>query len=312
MLRRQTPTAIRFFQKSFQRPQQPTKLNPWTISFPSPTTSVTSPSSSTLISDLKLTGYHISRLWRMLSHSLFQQNNNSNGNSSSNNINNIQPYNERICLQWPDSMKVHISADDLHEFYESITSPSSSIIYANVSANIDKVRLGQGAQRVLTTPTGGRTSQTSTLSEALSVELLARLLGSDLTKTETELTYRDYGPMTDYACRVQDTHLGVSVTRAMSYWTRKGFKKEDATKLLTRKLNGILMSSQSIVNASFDKQILHVLSMSKHHASQVKRAYKRLSQDLKSDTVIFITTVDAENVFFNNNKYLAKNKRKAV
>ncbi|KAG2227048.1 hypothetical protein INT45_006455 [Circinella minor] len=309
MLRRQTPTAIKFFQKSFQPQQQPTKLNPWTISFPSPSTSVTCPSSSTLISDLRLTGYHISRLWRMLYHSLFQQNNNNNSNK---NINNIQPYNERICFQWPDSMKVHISADDLHGFYESITSPSSSIIYANVSANIDQVHLGQGAQRVLTTPTGGKTSQTSTLSEALSVELLSRLLGSDLTKTETELTYRNYGPMTDYACRVQDTHLGVSVTRAMSYWTRKGFKKEDATKLLTRKLNGILKSSQSIVNTNFDKQILHVLSMSKHHASQIKRAYKRLSQDLKSDTVLFITTVDAENVFFNDNKNLAKNKRKAV
>ncbi|KAI9257242.1 hypothetical protein BDA99DRAFT_539349 [Phascolomyces articulosus] len=307
MLRRQTPAAIRFFQKSFQVQQQQTKLNPWTVSFPSPATSVTSPSTtafSTLLSDLRHTRDHISRLWSMWWYSLIFQ--------PHRNIHNLQPYNERICLSWPDSMQVHISTDDLDEFYKSLTSPSCATVCANVSVNLNQVHLGQGAQRVLTTPTGGKTSQTSTLSEALSVELLTRLLGSDLTKTETELTYNSFGPMTDYACQIQDLHLGVSVTRAMSFWTRKGYTKQDAVKLLTRKLKGILLSSETIVNTTFDKQILHVISLSGHHAAQVKRACKQVSQDLKSDTVIFITTVDAKSVFFNSNSYLQKKNRKAV
>ncbi|KAI9494191.1 hypothetical protein BDB00DRAFT_871714 [Zychaea mexicana] len=302
MLRRHSPAAIRFFQKSFQVQQsrQPTKLVPSTISFTSPSTCVTSASSS-VVSDLKLTRYHLGRLWQML-YTSFQNSN----------IHSVQPYNERICLLWPDSMRVHISSDDLSEFYESITSPSCATVCANVSANLSQVSLGQGAQRVLTTPTGGKTSQTSTLSEALSVELLTRLLGSNLTKTETELEYTRYGPMTDYACRVQDSHLGVSVTRAMSYWRKKEYTRQDAVKLLTRKLRGILESSENIANASFDKQILHVLAMSGHHAAQVKRACKRLSQDLKSDTIIFITTVKADSVFFNSNRHLEKMKRSAV
>ncbi|KAI8147468.1 hypothetical protein BJV82DRAFT_575443 [Fennellomyces sp. T-0311] len=201
-------------------------------------------------------------------------------------------------------MTIHISTEDLHEFFEAITSPTCATVYANVSANLQQVHLGHGARRVLTAPTGGRTSQSSVMSEALSVELLSRLLGSDLTKTETELMYASEGPMTDYACQIHNTQLGVSVTRAMSYWGN--YTKEDAIKLLTRKLNGILRSSERIVNASFDKQILHVLTMSGRDAAMVKRACRQLSQELKSDTVILITTLNTESVFFDSNQSLAK------
>ena len=44
------------------------------------------------------------------------------------------------------------------------------------------------------------------------------------------------GSITDYTCEIFNTHIGVSVTRAMKY---KGeYTLEDANRLLNKKLNG--------------------------------------------------------------------------
>ena len=44
------------------------------------------------------------------------------------------------------------------------------------------------------------------------------------------------GSITDYTCKMFDTTLGVSVTRAMKYGG--DFTEEDADRLLMKKLNG--------------------------------------------------------------------------
>ena len=48
--------------------------------------------------------------------------------------------------------------------------------------------------------------------------------------------YPEGGSITDYTCRMFDTDLGVSVTRAMKY--RGDYSTEDAQRLLEKKLRG--------------------------------------------------------------------------
>src|ERR1700759_1482358 len=60
------------------------------------------------------------------------------------------------------------------------------------------MQLGLDAQRMLASPNAGGSSIRS---EALSMELLNRLLGAQISKTEMELAYsRSHSPITDYSC----------------------------------------------------------------------------------------------------------------
>ncbi|KAG0179961.1 hypothetical protein DFQ28_003550 [Apophysomyces sp. BC1034] len=203
-------------------------------------------------------------------------------------------------------MTIHTSRGALLEFLESMRLNQPAVICTNVDIRLDKIFLGEGARRMLRSPNAGGSS---VLSEALSIELLARLFGMDLVKTETELTYRYRGrPITDYACRpprlvtrANDT-LGVSVTRAVAY--KRRYTKQDATHLLTKKLQGILQSTENIINPKFDKQILHVWAESGANADLVKRVCRKLSLALRGNTIVLITTVNASSVFFNNNDHL--------
>ena len=65
------------------------------------------------------------------------------------------------------------------------------------------------------------------------------------------------GSITDYTCKMFNTDLGVSVTRAMKF--NGHYTKEDAKKLLTKKLKGNIViyyhlsSSSIIVNKDYVK-----------------------------------------------------------
>ncbi|XP_071958582.1 uncharacterized protein [Antedon mediterranea] len=79
-------------------------------------------------------------------------------------------------------------------------------------------------------------------SEVLSFEMLHRCFGAELLKTEMEVDYfPSGGAITDYTCRLFGITLGVSVTRAMKYKGQFDVEdaREDATRLLTKKLNGM-------------------------------------------------------------------------
>ena len=157
---------------------------------------------------------------------------------------------------------------------------------------------------MLKSPTAGGSS---VLSEALSVELLTRLLPLRLVKTEAELVLpRNRLPMTDYTCclpllGVGAGLIGVSVTRAVAYQRR--YTADDASQLITRKLRAILLANH---HYRFEKHILHVWAESGANASLVRRVCSRLAQDLKGNTVILLSTVNAESVFFNNNLHLSR------
>lgn len=122
------------------------------------------------------------------------------------------------------------------------------------------VQLGHDAQRMLASPNAGGGS---ILSEVMSMELMQRLLGAQMSKTEMELAYStSHTPITDYSCILPDLNgrpgkkIAVSVTRAMAY--RRKFRTEDARRLLTKKLRGVFYSNKTLMNEPIERQILHI------------------------------------------------------
>lgn len=228
-------------------------------------------------------------------------------------------FKQRLRFQYPD-MTIYTSQRNMLSFFNNLIQPGRfSIIDTNINILNMQQRMGTGASRLLSTPNAGGSS---VYSEALSVELLSRLLGVNLFKTETELVY-DFpnvynnggsGPIMDYACHYRTSNhdmltLGVSVTRAMAY--NRHYTKEDAFHLIEKKMKNIVKSSQSIVNAKFDRHILHVWTESGKNAAVVKRVCRKLkgNENFK-DTIILISTVNHDMVFFNDNHHLLLNKKK--
>lgn len=163
----------------------------------------------------------------------------------------------------------------------------------------------KGFDRLLRAKNAGGSSM---YSEALSIEVLSRLLGAQLYKTEMELEYRypnvsgngGSGPLMDYACLYRGGNdqimtVGVSVTRAMAY--HRAYTKEDASVLVSKKLRNMIHSSQNIVNTQFDRRILHVWTESGKNASLIRRQCKKFNH---KNTIVLISIVNTSLVFFNN------------
>lgn len=217
--------------------------------------------------------------------------------------------NHYVHLSYED-LSIHLSKTTLYSFSNRLIRHSEqtgfAITFVNITHSLSKLILGTGAQRILTTPNAGGSS---VWSEALSFELLYRLVGASLVKTEMELTYSRRGsPITDYACQVGKATVGVSVTRAMAF--KRPFEKQDATRLLIKKLKGINISSTTVTNCTFARQILHVWTQSGHDAAIVRRAWMKLPLSLCSNTIILVTSVNSPLLFFEKQTILKERKSK--
>jgi hypothetical protein len=212
-------------------------------------------------------------------------------------------------------MTIHTSQSSMLAFFNSLVQPSLLCV---VDTNVNIVKdntLGRGAARLLSTPNAGGSS---IYSEALSVELLSRLLGVNLFKTEKELVYQypeeddngGSGPILDYACHYMTSHhqlltLGVSVTRAMAY--NRHYTRQDASRLVNHKLRNMIKSSQGIVNTRFDRHILHVWTESGKNAALIRRVCRKFKMhEHYRNTIVLISTVNTDLVFFNHNRQLIK------
>eukprot|EP00698_Gefionella_okellyi_P004191 TRINITY_DN13907_c0_g1_i1.p1 TRINITY_DN13907_c0_g1~~TRINITY_DN13907_c0_g1_i1.p1 ORF type:complete len:288 (+),score=43.79 TRINITY_DN13907_c0_g1_i1:564-1427(+) len=155
--------------------------------------------------------------------------------------------------------------------------------------------LCEGARRIIDEPNAGGNSLWS---EALSLEILHRMFGATLDKTEMQIRYVPRGSKkTDYSCIINGQRLGVSVTRAYKY--RGVYTAEDARLLLHKKLYGVLASSQNVVKRDrWRKQILHVWAQSVHVAGVVMSEYQRMDSYLRSNTVVIITISHNANWIF--------------
>lgn len=136
----------------------------------------------------------------------------------------------------------------------------------------------------------------SVISEVLSFELLQKCFKAKLLKTEMEVSYfPEGGSITDYVCEIFGTKLGVSVTRAMKFRGGK-FTEEDAEHLLSKKLKGVIQSSRNTLE-NWNKQVLHVWSVSSDVTNTLVKVYEHLAEEIRSNTVILVTTTNKASDF---------------
>lgn len=124
-------------------------------------------------------------------------------------------------------------------------------------------------------------------SEVLSMELFSMLYSAKLKATEMEIEYMMEGSITDYSVTMSDSVIGVSVTRAMKY--RGVFSYEDALALMTKKLRGVLKSSENVAEEfKWNKQVLHVWVQEPYMVALVEEAYAALPH-LWGNTLVQLT-----------------------
>ncbi|RUS24513.1 hypothetical protein BC938DRAFT_473465 [Jimgerdemannia flammicorona] len=202
-----------------------------------------------------------------------------------------------------EDMTIHASRQHLSRLVRSLFSVLSApaLVCTNVSIPLDfnELNLSTGSRRVRDTPNAGGSSL---LSEVLSLEFLERFLGVQLSKTEMEISYWPQGgPMTDYVARLPkslgERAIGVSVTRAMAY--RRPYTRQDAERLLEKKLSGVFFANKCIVNERITRQILHVWTPSGKVANVLRRAWERMSKDVLGNTVVVVSIVNSKWVFDN-------------
>ncbi|RUP50484.1 hypothetical protein BC936DRAFT_138929 [Jimgerdemannia flammicorona] len=202
-----------------------------------------------------------------------------------------------------EDMTIHASRQSLSRLIHSLlidrTSPAFVSTNVNIPVDFDHLHLSPGSRRVRDTPNAGGSSL---LSEVLSFEVLERFLGIQLSKTEMEVVYSPQGgPMTDYVVHLPQGlgggAIGVSVTRAMAY--RRAYTRQDAEKLLGKKLRGVFSSNKTIMNERITRQILHVWMPSGKIANVVKKTWLRMPKDVLENTIAVVSTVNSKWVFNN-------------
>mmetsp|Transcript_23822 Transcript_23822/g.33362 ORF Transcript_23822/g.33362 Transcript_23822/m.33362 type:complete len:649 (-) Transcript_23822:59-2005(-) len=127
----------------------------------------------------------------------------------------------------------------------------------------------------------------SQLSEALSADVLSRMLGFAVTHTEMEIKYRSRCPRLDFRCAMEkggeggvnekrkmlSEGIGISVTRAVPFRAWKdgsSFSRMDARKLLIRKIKAIITAKGAVeTSMGFDRSLLHVWCANEELAQMV-------------------------------------------
>lgn len=170
----------------------------------------------------------------------------------------------------------------------------------NQMKSFKQMKLSNEAKRIQNTPNAGGSSIES---ETLSFEILNKIFNAKLLKTEMEVAYfPEGGSITDYVVSMFNTHVGVSVTRAMKYYENQVFTIEDAHSLLRKKLKGIRNSSINSM-IKWEKQILHVWIYDERIARTLTDAWFEIEDELKTNTVVLITIgKDSRELFVNNEK----------
>lgn len=162
-------------------------------------------------------------------------------------------------------------------------------------SKFSQINLTEGGQRIKTSPNAGGNSVAS---EVISFEVMRAAYGADLLKTEMQLEYFPMGgSITDYSVMLYDLHIGVSVTRAMKY--NGVFDTTDATRLLKKKLQGVIDSSRLVVEP-FHKQVLHIFCEADYVVDVLEEVYYGLDPALKGSTLVVATSANSARWVFTN------------
>ena len=145
----------------------------------------------------------------------------------------------------------------------------------------------------------GNAGGSSLLSEVFAYEVLARCEDAQLLKTETEILYEDpAGKKTDLLVMIGESRLGVSVTRAVGFPRDDPYTVQRAQDLLEQKLDGVVSSTNNVSEEdAWAKQILHVVAYAHEHAQSLEAAYELLSEQTRSNTVVWVTVSHGDDGF---------------
>lgn len=169
------------------------------------------------------------------------------------------------------------------------------------------MQLSDGGSRIMNTPNAGGNSITS---EVMSYELLRRLIGARLVKTEMEIPYDfpDHSKKTDYVVAVDapqgERQIAISVTRAMRAPGRE-YEYEHAERLINKKLLCVYFSSRNVLRRHrWAQQVLHILTDDLRKARLLRKAFKRADSELKEGVVVIVTVTKNARFLYMRDQYM--------
>ena len=169
----------------------------------------------------------------------------------------------------------------------------NSIDFGTLTLNDED--LSAGSQEILS---DGNLNNGSIYSEIFAFEMLYRCETATVLQTETEVEYTDpNGKKTDLVIAIDQQHFGVSVTRAFNYPPEDPYTQEAAVTLLEDKLSDIELSSANVSNPTWERQILSIIAYSPEHVSQIISAWDDLGENIKGDTIIYVTATNGDDQF---------------
>ena len=155
--------------------------------------------------------------------------------------------------------------------------------------------LSAGSQEILS---DGNLNSGSLYSEIFAFEMLYRCETATVLQTETEIEYNDpNGKKTDLIIAINQQEFGISITRAFNYPPEDPYTQEAAVTLLEDKLSDIELSSANVSNPTWERQILSIIAYSPEHASQIISAWENLDDNIKGDTIIYVTATNGDDQF---------------
>ncbi|QDG52487.1 hypothetical protein FIV42_17605 [Persicimonas caeni] len=160
----------------------------------------------------------------------------------------------------------------------------------------DESLLTDGGREIIA---DGNAGGSSILSEVFAYEVLERCELATLFKTENEVSYTvSDTSITDLLVEIDGLKVGVSVTRAVGWPREDPYTVEQATTLLTDKLQDVQESSANVAaEDAWTKQILHVIAYEPQHADSLETAYGQLDASVVADTVVFVTVSSGDDAF---------------
>lgn len=220
----------------------------------------------------------------------------------------------------PTKLRRRINAGCIYTHKATFRLPHATGALAHTHCSL---ALSQDGSRLLAEPNAGGNSVTS---EVASLEILRRVFSNgSLHKTEMEINYGmpDWDgvrPMsstgmstkTDYVMSVQDTcgnarRIAVSVTRAM-HFPRKHhpeFTRHDAERLIRKKLKCVYFSNRYVVpRDKWDQQVLHVLTDDYSKARLVKKAFRKMEEELRRNAILVVTVTENARFLFVHDKHM--------
>ena len=155
--------------------------------------------------------------------------------------------------------------------------------------------LSDGSQEILS---DGNLNNGSLYSEIFAFEMLYRCEMATVLQTETEIEYDDpNGKKTDLIIEINQQEFGISITRAFNYPPEEPYTQEAAVTLLEDKLSDIDLSSANVSNPTWERQILSIIAYSPEHVSQITSAWENLDDNIKGDTIIYVTATNGDDQF---------------